>query len=107
MSIIAYSIYADAWSGSYLIETISRSHELPNKNEDVAARLRDEIGKLTLAANNVAIKPISQDQQQPEVKISGTDISLRYFVDVLRSLVGASYKKIMGQLTAVEIDTAP
>jgi len=56
MSIIAYSIYADAWSGSYLIETISRSDELPNKNEDVAARLRDEIGKLALAANNVAIK---------------------------------------------------
>ena len=107
MAIVAYSIYADAWSGSYLIEPISGSGDLADKSEDVAARLRDEVGKLALAANNVAIKPISPDEQQPEVKISGTDISLRYFVNVLRSLIGAGYKKVEGQVTVTQIGEAP
>jgi hypothetical protein len=104
--IVMYAIWNDVWSGSYLIEQISVPEDFGKKVQDkvgVAALLRDDVGEFVKAARtDVAITPISQDRQEPDVTIAGTTLSFRYFADMLRDIVGHQYTRIAGELTTEE-----
>jgi hypothetical protein len=104
--IVAYAIWNDVWSGSYLIEPIATPEDFGKKVQDkvgVGALLRDDVGEFVKAAQNqVAIAPIPQDRQEPDITIAGSTLSFRYFADMLRDIVGHQYTRIAGELTTTE-----
>jgi Leucine-rich repeat (LRR) protein len=102
-ALACYVIVVDSLSGSYLIEPIGVPEEFSKKvldKESVAALLRNEIGVLVKEARNEAtIKSVTVNENMPEIKVGGTELSVRTVSGLLRDFVFSPYTRIAGVLS--------
>jgi len=109
--LVCFIIVRNAFTGSYLIDSIDVTSALqkylPDK-EAIAGQLRDEVG---LAWNRVLIKtvvkPLVHESDEPVIAVSGTNISLQYIASQLRTALRIPVLRVSGQiLPAADSDTA-
>jgi tetratricopeptide (TPR) repeat protein len=107
--VIVVPIAMEVFGGSFMIDPISVPEELAKRGitaETVAARIRDEMGRLEsesrMGGEENTIKAIVEGASTPEINVLGTSISVRYIADALRDMLPFSYKKFSGDLSIAD-----
>ena len=101
-------VVVDAFSGRYEVQTIEVPSELQKviSGDEIAARLRDGMASdWRKAAVTSPISAYQKDAGEPEIVITGTNLSLRYVSKLIRRILGHSIVELSSELTPGPEDT--